>query len=578
VKNRLGSLIRSGALLALAAVAVPAGAQAQRTAPGEGPARMTARATVAAITRQDAMSRVYTLADDSMMGRDAGTRGNVKGTDYIAAEARRIGLVPMGDNGTFFQAIPLVHRGVDPASSLTPSGGNALALWTDFAPVPHVSGLINVGDAMRVTSAPVVYGGVWGDSAALKPAQARGKFVVFGAPMGQNGRPDFRVWARGALGSYEGVAGMAIAVLDGTPPQVVDFFRREQMVMKSEKANTGPAALLVTTAAAERLLGAPIGSLQPGAAAPTARTVTGGFRYAERPTAFPARNVIAVLRGSDPVLRNQYVAVGAHNDHVGIAEKAMDHDSLRVLNRLFRPEGAEQPDPATLTPAQVQQLRAGLDSIRRVRPARLDSVFNGADDDASGSAGVLEIAQYLASRRPKRSVIFVWHTAEEKGLFGSEYFTDHPTVPRDSIVAQLNIDMIGRGRADDVKSGGRGYLQLVGSRRLSTQLGDLVEEVNRTGNHGFTLDYSMDADGHPANIYCRSDHYNYARWGIPVTFFTTGGHADYHMLTDEAQYVDYDKLVSVSRFIAGVAESVANRGTRVVVDKPKPDPNGTCKQ
>ncbi|HYW07732.1 MAG TPA: hypothetical protein VE913_12290, partial [Longimicrobium sp.] len=342
MKNRFGSLGRAGTLLALAAVAVPANAQTQRAAPGEGPARMTARPTVAAITRQDAMSRVYTLADDSMMGRDAGTRGNVKGTDYIAAEARRIGLLPMGENGTFFQTIPLVKRGVDPTSSLMPSGGNALTLWTDFAPLPHVGGVINVGDAMRATAAPVVYGGVWGDSVtALKPAQARGKFVVFAAPMGQNGRPDFRVWARGPLASYEGVAGMAIAVLDAAPPQLVDFFRGEQMVLKSETGHTGPGVLLVTTAAAERLLGAPIGSIQPGAAAPTPRTVTGGFRYAERATEFPARNVIAVLRGTDPVLRNQYVAVGAHNDHVGIADKAMDHDSLRVLNRLFRPEGAE---------------------------------------------------------------------------------------------------------------------------------------------------------------------------------------------------------------------------------------------
>jgi hypothetical protein len=102
--------------------------------------------------------------------------------------------------------------------------------------------------------------------------------------------------------------------------------------------------------------------------------------------------------------------------------------------------------------------------------------------------------------------------------------------------------------------------------------------VNRTGRYGFTFDYSMDADNHPANIYCRSDHYNYARWGIPVTFFTTGGHPDYHMLTDEAQYIDYDKLVQVSRFIAGVADAVANRDTRLTVDKPKPDPYGSCKQ
>ena len=127
---------------------------------------------------------------------------------------------------------------------------------------------------------------------------------------------------------------------------------------------------------------------------------------------------------------------------------------------------------------------------------------------------VLEIAGALASSKvkPKRSILFVWHTGEEKGLWGSAYFTDHPTVSRDSIVAQLNIDMVGRGWSrDDVlgdgsAKGGPGYMQLVGSRRLSTELGDLVETVNVDGSYGFAFDYTFDQDGHPANIYCRSDH------------------------------------------------------------------------
>ena len=568
----------AGAALALAVVS-PALAQAPRTAPGEGPARHTARPTAAAITRQDAMSRLYVLADDSMMGRDAGTRGNVMGTDYIAAEARRIGLRPAGDNGTFFQAIPLVRRSVDPASTLTPRGGNALRLWGDFAPLPYVEGFFNVATTLAAQAAPVVYGGRWGDAAAITPEQARGKFVVFAPALAPSGRPDFRVWMQGPMERYAGAAGIAIATLDASPAPFVSFLREEQLVLRQEPRPGGPPpVMVVTSTAAEQLLGAPLASLRPGAAAAGGRTVTGSYRAAERPTDFPARNVVAILPGTDPRLRGQYVAVGAHSDHVGIAPQALDHDSVLVFNRLFRRGGAEAEAPAQLDPAQAARFRGALDSLRRLRPARMDSVFNGADDDASGTVGVLEIAQSLAARPPRRSVLFVWHTAEEKGLFGSEYFTSHATVPRDSIVAQLNIDMIGRGRADDLERGGAGYLQLVGSRRLSTQLGDLVEEVNRTGNYGFTLDYSMDADAHPANIYCRSDHYNYARWGIPVTFFTTGTHPDYHMLTDEAQYVDFDKLVSVSRFIAGVAEAVANRDARLVLDKPRPDPHGACKQ
>jgi Zn-dependent M28 family amino/carboxypeptidase len=293
--------------------------------------------------------------------------------------------------------------------------------------------------------------------------------------------------------------------------------------------------------------------------------------------AFPARNVVAVLPGTDRALRGQYVAIGSHNDHVGTESEPVDHDSLLVFNRMFRRQGADEPAQA-MTPETEAAFRQALAARRAAGPARLDSIYNGADDDASGSASMLEIAQHLAANRPRRSVLFVWHTAEELGLYGSEYFTDHPTVPRDSIVAQLNIDMLGRGTGSDLAGGGPGYLELVGSRRLSTQLGDLVEEVNRTGRFGFTFDYTNDAPGHPQQIYCRSDHANYARYGIPVTFFTTGGHSDYHMLTDEAQYIDYDKLAGVSRFIAAVTTAVGNRAGRLVIDKPVAGPDAPCEQ
>jgi Zn-dependent M28 family amino/carboxypeptidase len=207
-------------------------------------------------------------------------------------------------------------------------------------------------------------------------------------------------------------------------------------------------------------------------------------------------------------------------------------------------------------------------------------VLNGADDDGSGSVAVLEVAEQLAKgpARPKRSVLFVWHTAEEMGLLGSDWFTRHPTVPRDSIVAQLNVDMIGRGTATDRPGGGPAYLQMIGSRRLSTELGDLIDRVNAEGKHGFRFDYQYDADGHPDNYYCRSDHYMYARFGIPIAFFTTGSHLDYHQLTDEPQYIDYDKMARVASLIGDVALQVADLDHRLVVDKPKPDPEGVCKQ
>jgi Zn-dependent M28 family amino/carboxypeptidase len=184
---------------------------------------------------------------------------------------------------------------------------------------------------------------------------------------------------------------------------------------------------------------------------------------------------------------------------------------MRVFNTLVRPQGADSPNrPATAD--EIARIRTLTDSLRAAHGARADSINNGADDDASGSMGVLEIAEAFASakEKPKRSILFVWHIAEEEGMLGSRFFTDHPTVPRDSIIAQLNVDMIGRGATADItgesKTGellhGRdsGYVQLIGSRRLSTELGDLVEDVNTTQKAGFQLDYSLDADGHPQNI------------------------------------------------------------------------------
>ena len=197
----------------------------------------------------------------------------------------------------------------------------------------------------------------------------------------------------------------------------------------------------------------------------------------------------------------------------------------------------------------------------------------------------------MASRKgaagPKRSILFIWHVGEEKGLLGSTYFTDHPTVPRDSIVAQLNMDMVGRGDAWDRTGvdkagkslhGGPNYLMLVGSRRLSTELGDIVERVNTEAKHGLVFDYSFDANGHPDNIYCRSDHYEYARYGIPIVFFTTGLHSDYHQVTDEPEYIDYDHMAKVVNLVDDIAMHVAALDHRPAVDQPKPDPRGRCQQ
>jgi hypothetical protein len=288
-------------------------------------------------------------------------------------------------------------------------------------------------------------------------------------------------------------------------------------------------------------------------------TVTMTVEYRESPA--PTRNVVAILPGSDARLRGQYVALGAHNDHDPLTATALDHDSLRAVFA-----ARAKVAPTVVTPGS--------------RPARPDSIKNGADDDGSGSVALLEIAEAFATSpaRPKRSILFVWHAAEELGLLGAEHFVANPTVPLDSIVAQLNMDMVGRGGAMDIVGGGPQYLQIVGSRRLSRELGDLVETMNARQPRPFRFDYAFDADGHPERIYCRSDHAAYAKHGIPVTFFHTGLHLDYHQVTDEPQYIDYDKLFATSRLIHDVAVELANRAARPKLDGPRPDPRAACRQ
>jgi len=561
-------------LAAASLLVVPAllGAQSSQS----GAARSTSSTSTApAITTADLRTRLSIFADDSMQGRETGKIGNFKGTEYIARELAKLGLRPAGEKGTFFQELPYRDVAVDPAAAMS-IDNQGMQLGTDFLVLPSY-GPIPFGGSLEGAGVQTVYGGRWGDTTAIDPSQTAGRLVVFSAPTNAQGQAAPQFWGvSGFARRFANAAGIAIATLDITPAQLRSLLAEPRSRVVVPGAPRSQFGMIVTRDAARRILGVALESARAGTAG---KPLTIIARFKEATTEAPARNVIAVLEGSDPKLRGQFVAIGAHNDHVGFTEQAVDHDSVRAYNAVIRPEGAED-TPRQPSAEEATRIRGILDSLRATRPARMDSINNGADDDGSGSMAVLEIAEALATARvkPKRSILFVWHTGEEKGLLGSEYFTDVPTVPRDSIVAQLNIDMIGRGTAQDVKNGGPHYVQLVGSRRLSTELGDLVESVNTTGKHGFTFDYQYDANGHPQNIYCRSDHYSYARYGIPVVFFTTGVHRDYHMVTDEVQYIDFDHFRGVTQLIHDIATTVGNRAKAPVVDKPKPDPKGECRQ
>jgi hypothetical protein len=586
-------------ILAGSAVALPAQQKCPAVSGGAMPLTYSGGPTVADITACDLMTRLYIYAADSMRGREAGTPDAMRATVYLESEVRRLGLKPAGDNGTYFQNLPVTARVLSAASTIT-SGSSTFKPNQDFA----ITGL----GADRNVSGDVIFAGSLADTTnALTADQVRGKIVI---AAGSGGGRGFGGGGRGGFGAANALGGAAaiLTVVPSIAPARLAFTLNDTVQTEGRAAyaaanpNAGgrggrggrgggggaqPLAGSITPAVASALLGK---SVQSAARGDAGGQATIDVRV--ETIAAPTRNVVGIIPGSDPKLRGEYVVIGAHSDHVGMsaARPVVEHDSLKAYNIVARVEGADSRNATPPTAEQWVRINAIKDSLRKIYPPRLDSISNGADDDGSGSVSILEIAEAFAKApaKPKRSLIFIWQMGEEKGLWGSQYFTNHPTVPRDSIVADLNLDMVGRGESSDVTgknkedvelTGAPNYLQLVGSRRLSTELGDIAEDVSKKEPMPFKFDYAMDANGHPQNIYCRSDHANYARYGIPVIFFTTGGHADYHQVTDEPEYIQYQHMARVDKLVYDIATRVANLDHRVKVDGAKADsPFAGCQQ
>jgi hypothetical protein len=364
-------------------------------------------------------------------------------------------------------------------------------------------------------------------------------------------------------------------LLSEVPPEQVAGLLAGRVTTDTVRTIAAPGGIFVTASAAEALLGRPLLGTGSGT---LGLVVHGEATPSFEALKYPARNVIAILPGSDPASATTFVSITAHNDHVGFDSSPVDHDSLHTLNRIVRPLGADTP-PREPTAAEWATIRQTLDSLRRLRPPRPDSIRNGADDDGSGTAVLLEVAEELASRpHARRSVLFVSHAAEEEGLLGSRWFTDHPTVARDSIVSEFDMDMVARGNKSDLADGSPTYLEVIGMRRLSPEYGDLIEAANRRQSLPFQFNLTYDAPGHPLRYYCRADHYSYARYDIPSVAISRGEHPDYHQVTDEAQYADYDMMARIGGFALDVIRAVANLDHRPKVEFARHDPSAQCVQ
>lgn len=444
------------------------------------------------ITPEICRNRLTFIASDALMGRDTPSQGLDVAAEFIAYEMRRFGAKPGGDNGTFFQQMALVRPKID-------AGNTAITIGQ-----VTISGTDLDGNAVDVDGACDV--AVYVDG--IDYATVKGKLLL--VPTGSPNSVESRASTAGAL------AIIRDSTLTQPELRAASERRRGGLQPEFMAANAAPGAprLRATAQAFSELAKA-------AAASPKATVKV--RRTADK---VMTNNVIAIVEGSDPKLKAEYVAVGCHYDHVG------------------------------------------------VRTTGEDKIFNGADDDGSGTVALIGMVEAaMKGPRPKRSLIFVWHAGEEKGLWGSAYFNEKPTVPAGSIVAQLNIDMIGRSKAaNDTNArnatlSGPNDIYVIGTTMMSTRLGEIVHQTNKDFlKMGYDSKY--DSPNDPEQFFYRSDHYNYAKKGIPVCFWFSGVHEDYHQVGDEAHKIDYNKLAKVTQTIFVTAVAVANEPTRPKVDKP----------
>ena len=522
----------------------PAFVQAQTAATkANSPARKAAEI----ITAKQLSEYLYFVASDAMEGRDTPSRGLDLTAEFMAMMLARWGVKPAGDNGTYFQKIAMTINNTDTANTTLAFGGEKLRYGRDFFASPA---------AANIADSPLVFGGNgWlvksKNIDALAGVDVKDKTLVvfsesdypegitqedlFSGKLGRFGvdimPPQFYARMKGAKG--------LIIIASSDVENRWDLFRQETgkgratidkfVALGNRPRGGGIPTITISKEAAEKMFQGEEKNFTDNSA--FALKKNANYTIAVKPTPAMTQNVVALWEGSDPVLKNEMVAVGAHYDHVGI-------------NPLAKGE---------------------------------DKIWNGADDDGSGTVAVLAIAEALAKSkiRSKRSILFVWHTAEEKGLWGSEYFNKFPTVDIKNVIAQLNLDMISRSKTPgdtdprNADLSGANEIYVIGSDMMSSKFGEVTRSVN---DSYLKLDYNYKYDDpkDPNRFFFRSDHFHYAVNGIPVAFWFAGVHEDYHQPGDHPDKIDYEKLEKVTRTIFLTLWELAELKERPAVDKQLP--------
>lgn len=525
------------------------GSSTKKTPPA-APASPTAPADYATlyaeryVTQEHLRRDLSVLASDEYEGRETGTKGQKMAAAYISKQFADDSLqAPVTANtaNPYLQTFGMERSAWQPGGTVT-VGGKAYEWLKDF----YAFGRTPFDQATAVQPVFLGYGIEEGAYSDYKGRDVKGQdvIVLLGEPRTAEGKSvlspdgsatkwgvDFR--AKAALAAAKGARSIffvsqepadkfekmtarlaprimqpTIAFADQPGGRAPAFFLSPALGMKVLNTNAASLAQYATaTAAAKQPVASKFKPVKFSISAPQQRT------------AVTTENVLAFLPGTD--LKEEILVVSAHYDHLGVI-------------------GGE--------------------------------VYNGADDDGSGTVGMLSIAQAFAKAAhaghgPRRSILFLANTGEEKGLLGSEYYTDHPIFPLANTVTDLNIDMI--GRTDVGHEGKPNYVYVIGSDKLSSQLHEALQTANR--QHGnIDLDFRFNDPADPNRFYYRSDHYNFAKKGIPVAFFFNGVHADYHEASDEISKIEFDKLEARARLVFFLAWDLANRDTKPVVDSNKP--------
>ncbi len=468
---------------------------------GDGAARRGA----AEIRASDVRRHVFTIADDSMGGRDTPSLGLELTARYVAEQLRKAGFRAAGDSGTYLQRYPIATKVTDVASSVRFQVGEASAEVALGRDARWTTGP-RTGRAVAATA--ILMAGPIGP-ADVRGIHAKGRTVLwtidYTEPLGaqltaldsllaQHPAALLLISNRDSASFATRVqAQFAPSLIVGVPPNVGPV-----VVEVHERALGGVLQAIGTSAAALRRTRTPLVRDIPELMVTT--TVRENVQHL-----VTAPNVVGILEGSDAELRDEYIVFSAHMDHVG--------------------------------------MRHATDG---------DSIWNGADDDASGTAGIIELAGAFAAARPKRSIILLAVSGEEKGLWGSDHFTAHPPVPTERMVADFNMDMIGRNWKDTIVAIGKEH----------SDLGVTLERV--AAAHPELDMHAIDDLWPQESFYYRSDHFNFARRGVPVLFFFNGTHPDYHGASDTADKIDFEKESRVIQLVYYTGLEVANAPARPV--------------